>query len=402
MTSTRRPTGATALKNADQGVASVVIEAARRASCSVHLAMVSITETGTAEENHDYGRQRRREYDDDHFEVIEVLDRVFAVEAWRTPDDRPGELGPIELDGDELWPPDAIDEEKPDEQHYHEATGNEGAEYKRTYRRAALVLWPSDRQLAVVAQAEPRSTVPVLERLVEQDRGAALELARGIVDRWDASERSNPSWRWDTGYVDPVELRARMLRCLVRLQAGPEIARFVDAVVAPTYCRDQKNDALVEAMACVAPGQAAAVLARIVRGATQHHPTECVDLFRRVVDTGRVEVGVAVAEAFVDVLPGNPAADPRRRWTPSVEPAFVVDHLRGLARYLKRKPAKRFFAAITAAREVVALMDERAAAVKAWREYRGPDRTAYTRMQEMGTTEFARKQAEQLRYLSGA
>lgn len=79
-----------------------------------------------------------------------------------------------------------------------------------------------------------------------------------------------------------------------------------------------------------------------------------------------------------------------------------VDHLRALARYLKRKPAQRFFAAITSTQEVVALIQERAAAVKAWREDRGPDRTAYRRMQEMATTAFARKEADRLRYLLGA
>lgn len=329
------------LKNADRGVASVVVEAARRASCSVHLAMVSITETGSAEENHDHGSRRRRQFDDDHIEVIEVFDRVFAVEAWRTPDDRPAELGPIEVDGDELWPPDAIDEEKPDEQHYHEATGNEGAEYQRTYRRAALVLWPSDRRLAVVAQAEPGSTVPVLERLIEQDRQGALELARRIIDRWDPSERSPPSWRWGTAYVDPAKLRVRMLRCLVSLQAGPEIERFVARVVAPIYGRDTKNDALVAAMAWVEPARATAVLVQLVRDSTDRFPTECVDLLGRVVDAGPREVARAVAEGLVEVLPGNPAADPKRAWPPSVEPAFVVAVFRGLWRLGDRGLAER-------------------------------------------------------------
>ena len=41
----------------------------------------------------------------------------------------------------------------PDEEHFHETTGNEGASFERTYRRAPLVLWPSERVFAVLSQA---------------------------------------------------------------------------------------------------------------------------------------------------------------------------------------------------------------------------------------------------------
>lgn len=84
----------------------------------------------------------------------------------------------------------------------------------------------------------------------------------------------------------------------------------------------------------------------------------------------------------------------------------VQDHHTGarcrqsLGRYLKRKPPQQYFAAITSAPEVVALSAERAAAVAAWRADRGPDRTAYDRMHEMATLEFARKEAARLGHLA--
>lgn len=77
-----------------------------------------------------------------------------------------------------------------------------------------------------------------------------------------------------------------------------------------------------------------------------------------------------------------------------------IERRMSLGRYLQRKPAQRFFAAITAAPEVVALVTERAAAVAAWHADRGPDRTAYDRMQEMATLEFARKEAARLGHLA--
>ena len=66
---------------------------------------------------------------------------------------------------DELCPPDAFEDLTPDEQHFHEATGNEGASFERTYRRAGLVLWPTARRLAVLNQAGLRTTLPYLEDL---------------------------------------------------------------------------------------------------------------------------------------------------------------------------------------------------------------------------------------------
>ena len=58
---------------------------------------------------------------------------------------RAAALGEIPVEAEEFSPPDACDDMEPDEEHFREATGNEGASFERTYRRAALVLWPSDR-----------------------------------------------------------------------------------------------------------------------------------------------------------------------------------------------------------------------------------------------------------------
>ena len=54
---------------------------------------------------------------------------------------------------DELCPEDAFEDLAPDDEHFHEATGNEGASFERTYRRAGFVLWPAARRLAVLNQA---------------------------------------------------------------------------------------------------------------------------------------------------------------------------------------------------------------------------------------------------------
>src|SRR4051812_21334975 len=55
----------------------------------------------------------------------------------------------------------------PNEEHFH-VTGNEGASFERTYRRAALVLWPSERIFAVLSQAGLPVTLPYLDDLTRR------------------------------------------------------------------------------------------------------------------------------------------------------------------------------------------------------------------------------------------
>ena len=130
-----------ALKGADAGVASVLVKAAAEADCDLHLALVSIEESGSAEHTgYSRGRWSRDEEDDEQFEVAEVIDRALFLSEWRRPDGSEAGFDHFPFDEDELCPSDAFEDLTPDEQHFHEATGNEGASFERTYRRAGLVL----------------------------------------------------------------------------------------------------------------------------------------------------------------------------------------------------------------------------------------------------------------------
>ena len=172
-----------ALKGADAGMASVLVKAAAEADCDLHLALVSIEESGSAEHTAYYGRGRgRRDEDDETFEVAEVFDRALILSEWRRPDGGEAGFDDFPFSEDELCPPDAFDDLAPDEEHFHEATGNEGASFERTYRRAGLVLWPAARRLAVLNQAGLGATLPYLETLTA---------------RWEAGGASiaSPLWR---------------------------------------------------------------------------------------------------------------------------------------------------------------------------------------------------------------
>ena len=157
------------LKNADAAAAKVLAAAAAVAGCDIHLAQVAIDESGSAE--HDgYESPRYRRYRDDDedgksFEVCEVFERSATVSGWRQPDGGAPAMGELPLHDNELCPPDALEDADPDEQHFHEATGNEGASFDRSYRRAALVLWPRARRLAVINQGALPGTFSYLENL---------------------------------------------------------------------------------------------------------------------------------------------------------------------------------------------------------------------------------------------
>jgi hypothetical protein len=166
------------LKGADAAAAALLKSAAPQADCDLHLALISIGESGSAQYNGSY-RRRYRGYDDDddndEFEVVEVFDHWENLTEWRRPDREPATLGDIPIEDGEVSPPDALEDMEPDEEHFREATGNEGASFERTYRGAALVLWPRQRRLAVINQAGLRATLPYLESLAAKwiDEGGA-------------------------------------------------------------------------------------------------------------------------------------------------------------------------------------------------------------------------------------
>jgi hypothetical protein len=158
-----------ALKGADAARAATLLAAAQAADCDLYLALLSIDESGSAEYTGNYRSYRRGRSDDAAgFEVLEVIDRSEILSDWRRPDGGVPGLGVLSFDPEEISPPEALGDWAPDNQSFSEATGNEGASFERSYRKAALVLWPSRRRLAVVNQGGLSATLPYLADLCEQ------------------------------------------------------------------------------------------------------------------------------------------------------------------------------------------------------------------------------------------
>ena len=334
-----------ALKGADAGMASVLVRAADEADCDLHLALMTVEESGSAEQTGYYSRGRWRgggseEADDgEAFDVIEVDDQSMTLSGWRRPDGKTAGLGDLPFDENELCPPDAFEDMTPDEQHFHEATGNEGASFERTYRRAGLVLWPRTRRLAVLNHAGLRGTLPYLEDLVMrwQASGAAIdsplrreadELSQHVLRTWPRE-----AWRREND-----DNAGRALDLQVRLGNTAWIDTFLDEMSAQGHYAASENDAIVRAVALLPTARATDLLVRIVKRNASAHLDACGNLLLRcaTAPAGSAGVVVRVGTALIECLPGAPATKPAERdpWArPStMAPRFVVDLLTATSR----------------------------------------------------------------------
>src|SRR5918993_1875549 len=334
--------GFAALKGADAATAGVLAAAARQARCDLHLALLTVEESGAAEYSESHGSRRRRwGAEEDEFEAGEVFDRRTTLSNWQRPDGGASALGDIPVEAEEFSPPDACDDLQPDEEHFHEATGNEGASFERTYRRAALVLWPSDRLFAVLSQAGLGGTLPYLDDLAPRwadragDRRSLLwreahDLAGHMLAQWPTRDRAP---RKDKA---PSEA-ARMLALLTRLDDRALIERFLAEITAAGRYDKGDNAAVIAALDRLPPPRAAALIKRIVAGTATAAFGACADLLARAAAAWGQERAAGLAGTairLVEALPGDPAARtaPRDAWwsAPRVDARFVADLLTGL------------------------------------------------------------------------
>jgi hypothetical protein len=334
-----------ALKGADRGVASVLITAAEAADCDLHLALASIEESGSAEHT-GYQRPRRwrrsDEDDDDEggeeFEVVEVSDRAQTLSDWRRSDGDNAGFGNFPFTEDELCPPDAFEDQMPDEEYFHEATGNEGASFERSYRRAGLVLWPRVRRLAVLNRAGLGATLPHLEdvtgRWQASGGGSGSPLQREAEELSAHMLRTWPRMTWRR---EDDRNAGRMLELQVRLRNTACIDAFLAELSAEGHYAQSDNEAILRAAALLPPFRATELLVRIVERNAPVHLVACADLLLRAsAPAGCAVDAMQIAAALIDGLPGDPAKPPPKLdiWArpAPVTPGFVFDLLRATSR----------------------------------------------------------------------
>jgi predicted 2-oxoglutarate/Fe(II)-dependent dioxygenase YbiX len=331
--------GFAALKGADAAVAGALAAAVRQSDTDLHLAFLTVEESGIADYMGGYGSRRGR-WSEPELEAGEVDERSVTLSEWRPLNGNPSLLVELPVADDELSPPDALDDMDPDEEYFHEATGNEGASFERTYRRAAFVLWPRERFFAVLNQAGLSVTLPYLEDLTERWTACgegrrshlwdqAHDLSGHMVSKW-------PTDAWYPRHDKAPSNTARMLMLLTRLEDTARVDTLLAKIAAAGGHDKQDNTAIIGALATLSPAKRAAMIEQVIAGTATMSLGACGDLLGRAVTalTDRCKADlVPAAIRLVEELPGDPARaavpDMWRRG-PGVEPGFIVDLLTAL------------------------------------------------------------------------
>ncbi|MCA1584989.1 MAG: hypothetical protein LC791_09530, partial [Acidobacteria bacterium] len=327
------------LKGQDAARVQVLSEAAERAGCVAHLGIVHIAETGPAEphfEMYGYGGRRSGWQDDDGsdeeedladeqeaavhdgFDVIEVSDAWHYVDHWVDAENRSVDFGKLPLKENELLPAGALDDAVPDQQRLTEATGNEGASFERSYRRAALVIWPRHRFVDVLLLGGVRAVMPYLKDIAQRcslpsasrtERAAACSTAGRIVRSWKR-ELANAG-----GLMEGEEpSRPDMVMVLGQLADAALLDAFVNDIVVRAY-DGSENEALAANAALLGARRAGDSFSKLARAHVPSRRGACVDLLYRLVHEHDRAVDSAwlsglrnIAAAIIEALP-----EPQRR-----------------------------------------------------------------------------------------
>lgn len=287
------------LKNADTARAQILSQAASSADCAVHLAVVHIEESGSAEPLYvDFDRRgyEWRDYYDpeeeadgedfeEDFEVIEVTDSDQYLDQWVNLEDRSVDFGRLPLAEGELLPAGALDDEPPDEQRLTEATGNEGANFERSYHRAVVVMWRRDRYPEVLLQAGAGAVLPYLKERIESGamnpatRPEVISLAGLVADAW----LEQPAGCWMYQRVGPGD-RATMLDLLNELGEASLLERFISKVVLLRY-DGSENEALAGSAPLLGPRRTGRLFSKLCSFNMRLFHVACVHLLTRLIET---------------------------------------------------------------------------------------------------------------------
>ena len=331
-----------ALKNTDAALARILALAADRAACELYAAIVHIEEYGAAEfAGSVAGSWGWDEPDDDDWEMGDVDYSSQWLDGWVDRDGGQPPFGEIEILPAELLPRGALDDAPPDQQSVHEASGNAGVSIERAYRRAAFVLWPRPKTLAIVASGGIDGAVAWVEEELDRNAGVADERIRVLVTRLIDI--------WPSGREDrDAQGRARMLRLLRTTGDEDRAVRFLREVLLSRY-DGSENEVLVVVLGMIGPQAARGFLLDLIAAQLRRRPTDTLALLRLLDEARGESAGAAWDDAQRDAvraallalpaaLPPEPETDalppisprPVRFGDEAVHSLFALAGLRGL------------------------------------------------------------------------
>jgi len=172
------------LKGNDSAKARALAAAGREVGCVVHLALVTLHQSGTLDE--DYYRHSSSYYDDDidpeDGTMGEVYEEALTISDWRDVQDRPAALGSYVIAEDDLLTDEAIDADDPDKKEAEGPTGNAGCTMDYWYHRAAIVLWAQEDDEGILCRYNLNGAALTLEKLAQRDQDASGSRFRRLAE----------------------------------------------------------------------------------------------------------------------------------------------------------------------------------------------------------------------------
>lgn len=231
------------LKGIDRTRASVLFEAAEQAGCMAHLALITLWEFGTAEEEYEdfcYARSHEwPEEDEDErtseYEMTEVIECSLSASHWSDHQGNEVDFGTIRIDADEIISTIDLGDGNPSEEEFEGFTGNEGMTLERWYHRAAIIIWPREKHFQVLCNAGTNEAVGGLRTMVKQlQRSASTEETKLYKDCEYFAAKIIDSWQTATchsGEAGGNNNRSRFLPILMKLGYSGLVRRFVFEVM---------------------------------------------------------------------------------------------------------------------------------------------------------------------------
>ena len=194
------------LKHGDFAKASVLFNAAANNGCQAYLCLATYHRASYGEvESYGYGRRGRRgryadddeDVDESDFEEYDVSEEQVYAHAFVGADGTKIDVKKLDLDEEDLLAKIPLVDGPGREYSIAEATGNEGATKDLWYHRGAVIMWPKERELELVAQMDVDYGIHVLKSAMQNQSTLEDERRRHLIQLANHIVETLPSYRSD-------------------------------------------------------------------------------------------------------------------------------------------------------------------------------------------------------------
>jgi hypothetical protein len=200
------------LKHGDFAKASVLLNAAAKSGCQAYLCLATYYRTSYGEVD-SYGWRGRYSDDDDDvdvdesdFEEYDVSEELVYAHAFVTADGTKISVRQIHLVEDDLLAKVPLVDGPGRGYSISEATGNEGATKDLWYHRGAVIMWPKERELELVAKMDVDYGIHVLKSSMQDQNKLEGEYRQQLIRLANHIVETLPSYRHEDISAELIQL----------------------------------------------------------------------------------------------------------------------------------------------------------------------------------------------------